>query len=673
MRPRSTLACGLVVAVSALLASTAVRAEEAGAQPVGVVGHVKVVSDKVLDVSSLEAWKKAFIKDGMSDEEKALAVWRSTVMFAYQDGSPVEFLHEGDVHDAIKSFNVYGYSICCCASARVEQLARYVGLPARGHGIIGHSVPEVFWDGEWHMLDASLINYFTRPDGKIASVADICAAVQGWLKDHPEHKGNDAKLREFHVANGWQGWRKGPELLAHCKFYDGNGWWPAKTHGWYSTMQEFDGRNNTPFPFEYGYSQGYQVNIQLRPGERLTRNWLNKGVTVNTANKEEKGSNPGCVNSDDPSTKSFMAFLKRDYGDMAPGRVGCGTLEYDLPLADGTFRSGALKVENIACKADDNSAPAIHAKDPEKPAFFELAMPTSYVCLGGRIKLNAVVGEGGKIRLFFSDNNGLDWREITTIEKSGEQEVDITKFALRRYDYRLRIILAGKGTGLDALKLTHDIQCSQRALPILDRGENTITFSAGPHEGTVTIEGSTHGGKEGKQVTPMDFHPTLKDIGEQYFRVQADGASVTFPIATPGEMTRLRLGGHYRVRDKRDQWDMQVSFDGGKTFKTVDTETGPYQGICKYITVSDIPQGTREAQVRWVGVQRNTTCLFLVRIDADYKQPYGGFRPVQITYVWEEGGLEKRDVHIARKPEETYTIRCAGKPVMKSLILELAK
>ena len=76
-----------------------------------------------------------------------------------------------------------------------------------------------------------------------------------------------------------------------------------------------------------------------------------------------------------------------------------------------------------------------------------------------------------------------------------------------------RVILAGKGTGLDALKLTHDIQCSQRALPTLVRGENTITFSAGPHEGTVTIEGSTHGGKEGKQVTPMDFHPALKDIG----------------------------------------------------------------------------------------------------------------------------------------------------------------
>jgi hypothetical protein len=41
---------------------------------VGVVCNIKVVSDKVPDVSSLEAWRRSFIKPGMSDEEKALAI-----------------------------------------------------------------------------------------------------------------------------------------------------------------------------------------------------------------------------------------------------------------------------------------------------------------------------------------------------------------------------------------------------------------------------------------------------------------------------------------------------------------------------------------------------------------------------------------------------------------------
>src|SRR5262249_46989890 len=150
-------------------------------QRVGVVCNIQVLSDKVPDVSSVDAWKKSFLKDGMSDEEKALAAWRTTVMFQHQDVPPCEYLqHEEVVQDPIKIFNVYGYSFCSVASCNVEALARAAGLRARGWGINAHSVPEVWWDDAWHLLDASLINYFRRPDGKIAGVEEIHAAVKAW-------------------------------------------------------------------------------------------------------------------------------------------------------------------------------------------------------------------------------------------------------------------------------------------------------------------------------------------------------------------------------------------------------------------------------------------------------------------------------------------------------------
>ncbi|MCS6860508.1 MAG: hypothetical protein NZT92_09335, partial [Abditibacteriales bacterium] len=207
---------------------------------VGVVSHIKVLSDKVEDVSSLEAWKQAFIKPGMTDEQKALAVWESVVRFRHQDAPPNEFL-QGDVnvHDPIKTFNVYGYNMCCCAASNVKALARAIGLPARAWSIRAHIVPEVFYDGAWHMFDASLINYFRKPDGHIASVEEIVAAVTAWLARHPELKGNDAKLYEFMRADGWRGWKRGPALLAHSPFYGNDGWLPAGTHGWHSTMQEY--------------------------------------------------------------------------------------------------------------------------------------------------------------------------------------------------------------------------------------------------------------------------------------------------------------------------------------------------------------------------------------------------------------------------------------------------
>jgi hypothetical protein len=181
------------------------------------------------------------------------------------------------------------------------------------------------------------------------------------------------------------------------------------------------------------------------------------------------------------------------WSDLTSGRIGSGTLEYEVPLAGGAFRTGALAAENLSSKSEDNSGPALHVKDASRPGVLELRMASSYVYLGGRL------------------------------------------------------------------------------------------------------------------------------------------------------------------------------------FKHADSYVGPTQGKCKYTTVSDVPAGTREAQIRFRGEQRNTTCLFLVRIDADYREPHGGFRPVKVTYVWEEGGIEKRDIHVAAKPQVTYTIRCQSKPEMKSIVLELAE
>src|SRR5262245_2427120 len=95
---------------------------------VGVVSQIHVVSDKVPDVSSIEAWKRSFLKDGMSDCEKALTAWRTTVMFQHQDDPPYEYLqHEETVLDPIKLFNVYGYGFCSMASANVASLSRAAG------------------------------------------------------------------------------------------------------------------------------------------------------------------------------------------------------------------------------------------------------------------------------------------------------------------------------------------------------------------------------------------------------------------------------------------------------------------------------------------------------------------------------------------------------------------
>ena len=634
------------------------------AQTVGVVSNIKVLSDKVPDVSSLEAWQRSFIAPGMTDREKALAIWRSVVSFRHQDAPPKEFLEgDGCVHDPIKVFNVYGYNMCCCASSNVAALARAIGLPARIWSIRAHLVPEVQWNDRWHMLDASLINYFPKPDGEPASVDEIMADVKAWYDANPGYRNNEQKLRDLHRQDGWSGWKRGPALLSACPFYGSDGWLPAKTHGWYATMIEYDG--SVKNLYEPGYSLGYRVNNQLRPGERIQFNWHNKGLHVNMRD----GQAPGCLQT---AVGQGDLVYARQYGDIAPGRVGNGVRHYQLPLADGSFQTGMLRVENIRCRSEGGSAdcPAVQLAQPDKPAAIEFRMPSSYVYLTGSLSLDAVVGPQGQVRVFLSDNNGLDWKEVATVSSSGRQRVDLSPLVLRRYDYRLRIVLTGKGTGLQELSVTHDFSHSQRALPALGQGKNKVRFSAGPPEGTVTLQASTKLQWKGKNLVHTDFHPELKNIQPDLMRVEGASGEATFAIAAPGDIVRLRCGVHYRARDKADGWEVQVSFDGGESFKTVHQLSGPTPGHCDYFTVEGVPPGTRKALVRFAGRQRNTTCLFSLRLDADYREPLGGFRPLKATYVWEEGGLEKRQTLLAEKPQQIFTITCDSTPVMKSLILE---
>lgn len=120
----------------------------------------------------------------------------------------------------------------------------------------------------------------------------------------------------------------------------------------------------------------------------------------------------------------------------------------------------------------------------------------------------------------------------------------------------------------------------------------------------------------------------------------------------------------------KDGWNVSVSYDGGKSYRDIDKLTGPYVMMGKSMTSTDVPAHTRQALVRFSGVQVNTTVMLNLRIDADYLEPHGGFRPVKITYAWDENGVEKRNEHLAMRPAESYTLTCAAKPVMKSITLE---
>ncbi len=657
MRNQMSSVLSLVIAAAGALS---VRSAVAADKPMGIVSHVKVLSDKVQDVSSIEAWKGSFIKDDMKPADKGLAIWKSVAMFGLE-GAPIESGMGGGEdcnHDVIKTFNVYGCDFCCCSAGMVEELGRATGMETRGWNLHGHNVSDLYYDNSWHLLDAAYMNYFPKPDGSLASVEEIRSAVKEWYAANPQYVGN---LRSYKG-----GWKNGPALLAASPLLDAKGSFPSVFCDWTKTMGNYDGGGGTPSAHNQGYFEGYQVNIQLRKGERLTRNWaFNPALPHPYLPKDEYGILDAKVG------QGVLKFSPQ-YGDLANGRVGHGLVEYDVPLADGSFRGGALVAENVSSKGEDKAGPAVHVKDAAKPGVIVIRMPSSYLYLTGKVAINAVVAAGGEIVAEFSQNNGLDWSEIGRFKQSAQEEIDLGSRIENRFDYQVRFTMSGAGTGLDGIKFTHDILQSQRALPALGKGDNSIAFSAG-NEGTITITGNATDPNCTKQVKITDFHPAMDNVAIANGLQLTGNGSATFTVNTPGEMTRLRFGGHYRARDARDGWDYQVSFDNGKTFQTITRAAGPTVSSCKYVTVDKVPSGTKSALVRFAGKPANTTMMFRMRIDADYSEPQGGFAPIKVTYKWEEDGKAKEDVHVARTPEDKYTINCAAKPTMKSITTEWAQ
>src|SRR4051812_11578430 len=170
----------------------------AGAGDLGKMGTrvngLKVLSDQVDDVTTVENLLKSFVRPGMTDQERARAIWAAVVKYRHQAPPPDEALAaDWEAHDPVKILNVYGYCMCCCSTALIEALNRADGRQARGRILDGHSVAEVRFGEGWHMYDASLITHFPRPeDGVDASVDEIRAAVADWYTAHPGYRGKPA-------------------------------------------------------------------------------------------------------------------------------------------------------------------------------------------------------------------------------------------------------------------------------------------------------------------------------------------------------------------------------------------------------------------------------------------------------------------------------------------------
>jgi hypothetical protein len=122
------------------------------------------------DLTSTNSILQSVIKEGMTDEEKAIAIWKFLVDWRYHY-YPAEGGQE--VHDPIKFINVYGYGFCDDSAANFSVLCRQTGIKSRSYALDGHVVAEAFFGNGWHMFDPDHQVYYRCKDGTVAGAADL--------------------------------------------------------------------------------------------------------------------------------------------------------------------------------------------------------------------------------------------------------------------------------------------------------------------------------------------------------------------------------------------------------------------------------------------------------------------------------------------------------------------
>ncbi len=172
------------------------------------------------------------VTPGMSDKEKALALWFQQIQYRYHAAGD-----NNELGDPVKVFNSYGHNTCGNDSICMAGLWQKVGLkaaPARG---VGHCISQVFYDGRWHLLDGDQhVLYLLRDNETIASEHDI-------VRDHD-------LIRRTHTS--------GITLEDNRAFDE----WESALYGYEG---EVKGQRNC--------NDKTTMNMVLRPGEALVWRW----------------------------------------------------------------------------------------------------------------------------------------------------------------------------------------------------------------------------------------------------------------------------------------------------------------------------------------------------------------------------------------------------------------
>jgi hypothetical protein len=368
-----------------------------------------------VDFYSLNTIVKDVTSPGMTDEEKALALWRFVMDNCYHGPW-------GTCFDGLEHLNVYGYGYCGTFAAALEPLWWAAGLKARHVNIGNHAATEVYYEYDWHYLDAHRRCFFLEKDNQtISSLEDL---------------NNDPNL--WDMSRRRQSSQKGEK-----KYY-------------YMTVH----------PNDHGRSPVYSNKFTMAKGDVLELTWQKNGKWC-FARGAEGGGQP----APEPALYANGTFkFHRDLskpGECRTGLVSSKNINWEDST---TGYLHPLKPKEEAHLIYQVKVPYFIPSATISGKFLRKHTQDS-------ISIDISTDNGGNWRTLWSAREtGMVQAEVST-----SQTQEVTTEVLWKYSYLVRIRMQAEtspsNVGSYLLESINYLFYNPRSLPALKAGDNTLTWS----------------------------------------------------------------------------------------------------------------------------------------------------------------------------------------------------
>jgi hypothetical protein len=629
------------------------------------VCNIKVVTDANPDYTDIGSMIHSTTSNWQDTKDKCWAIWYWNHIARRQTAPMI--LHGQELTDPIRQFNDYGYTMCSTIAGTNCSIWGAMGLNVKFWDISLHTVPEVEYDGRYHMYDNSLSAVYTLCDGKtVAGVEDIgadgaCAASGG--KREPGH------IAKYHCLNSTSpnGFLTGCDTMR-------------------SVAEEY--RCFTPKFLKYRYyynawDLGHRYSLNLRDNEVYTRHY--HPMDTDSPNKVRQGEK----NSFEADPAYFVPNNGKDPEAANPRYHirGNGVRSWTPPLTVDGFTANAYSLAGITALLPAGVRPA-QASQPGEVVFkVEGANVITSLTIQGTLSRK---GGDDVNAISISTTGGLKWKEVWRNDKTGETPVTVKLIdeVNGSYDVLVKVHLLGKAAAADAqlksIAFDTITMVNSKTQPGLRPGKNTIYVGAGEQTESIALWPDLEGDLytpyvvEEKNVKTADKHSGY--MGSMFADKEGEEAHVVFKIDAPRDITRVTYGGRLYNRGRDAHIDFLHSFDGGKTWtKSYSlTDTTPPWDVIHYEKVEGIPAGTKSVLLKYqwksYGAGQSVCSIYAVRMEANYLPADPVQKPLDITFTWKERQedyslVTRSHRQLVEKVPFTYTINTGGvdHPVVDSL------